>query len=156
MTVNVDWTRVPIPGSYSELYNYYGDPSDSNFQHDYIVTAHHEAGGAQVPMQVHVAIAERLHQVYVDLNSTGLVKLIKEFDGAYVVRNKRLPGSTTKSLHSWGLAIDLNASQYPQGSLKRWPDAFAAIWIKHGFVMGQDFHGIPDAMHIQFTRPHTI
>jgi hypothetical protein len=145
---------IVIPGSYDDLYKYYGDPKAAGFAAKFITTVSHEVGGRQTAMQVHRVIAPLLHLIWADMTAAGLVGFFKTFDGAFVVRN--IIGSTHPSLHSWGIALDLNAAEYPLGSLKRWPDEILNIWRKYGFFYGGDFNGRRDGMHVQFSKPHSI
>jgi hypothetical protein len=49
-----------------------------------------------------------LSQAFTNLIDRNFVKELKTFDGCFNVRKKR--GLTTMSLHSWGIAIDVNAA----------------------------------------------
>lgn len=68
------------------------------------------------------------------------------YGGSYNVRKMRQ--SATPSAHCWGVALDFNTAQMPQGSKARWPKAFLAIWERYGFINGADFSK-PDPMHFQ-------
>lgn len=79
--------------------------------------------------------------------------------GCFNPRMKRTNG-TELSLHSWGVAIDLNADANPLQSLKHPTDAFACDipneWVEEfkrcGFTWGGEFHGLTkDPMHLQWT-----
>lgn len=148
-------TNAPIPGSYADLFKNFGNPGDANFADDYITQTDHEiAGGVIVTIRHHVQITTRLHNIWQALTDTDQLGLIQSYDGCYVVRDIR--GSAAPSLHSWGLAIDLNAAQYPLGSLDRQPHALTVLFEAQGFFYGGDFYNRKDPMHYQLTVPHTI
>jgi len=70
--------------------------------------------------------------------------------GLSIRANKNNPDSP--SWHSWGIAIDLDASQNPNGShhttfpvdeTRKWAHAFGLRW-------GYDYHSTKDPMHFEF------
>jgi len=152
--VTQDWSTVPIPGSYDDLYKYYGDPRQPGFEAKYIVTQAHQVGGRMVNIPCHVAAQERLHLVFADLIAEGNIGLLETFDGSFAIRPIR--GASNPSLHSWGLAFDFNAAKNPLGAKPTMPAAVVAAFKRHGFAWGGEFHGRPDGMHFQLTIPHTI
>ena len=99
-----------------------------------------------------------LETVFNRLISLQVYKEIKTFDGLFNVRYIR--GSKTKlSIHSWGLAIDLNASDNPLGlspaqcaekGLKPFTKLFYEIWRDAGWTCGTDFKR-SDGMHFEYT-----
>lgn len=96
-----------------------------------------------------------LEAVFRELISTGLVKELKTYDGAWAIREMRQGG--TISAHSFGIAFDFNASLNPQGKKYKegvgmFTPAFHAVWRKHGFMAGIDFP-LADGMHFQLTLP---
>lgn len=79
----------------------------------------------------------------------NLIHEIKTFDGCWDVRMKR--GQPTKpSVHSWGIAIDLNAAEMPFGSTNCiWSDNFLQVMDASGWTLGHEFT-VPDNMHFQY------
>lgn len=63
--------------------------------------------------------------------------------------NRPIRGRRTPSNHSWGLAIDIDATQYPLGSRKRLPSWIVELFRAHGFDYGGDWSR-PDPMHFEF------
>ena len=150
-----DWSKVPIPGSYDDLYAHYGDPHSTDFASTYLVSNQHTiAGGKVISVTSHVAIADKLHAVFADLIAAGRIDLIQSYDGCYVLRQIR--GVAKPSLHSWGLAIDVNAAEFPLGSLKQQDPVLIEAFSNHGFFWGGDFRLRKDPMHFQLTKPNTI
>ena len=144
----------------------YGDPTTKAFEQKYMQLYVFPAWmaaifppylGKPVTRQwVNRDLIAPLEAVFAELLSTGLYKELKTFDGLWVVRQKR--GIAEFSIHSWGLALDLNASLNPLGV--KWGTrkgmfsaAFLAVWRKHGFTCGADFSR-GDAMHFQYTPVH--
>jgi len=65
--------------------------------------------------------------------------------------NRAIRGSTsTPSNHSWGLAIDIDATQYPLGTRTRLPEWIVTLFKAHGFDYGGDWNRRPDPMHFEF------
>lgn len=69
-------------------------------------------------------------------------------DWSYV--NRAIRGRNKPSNHSWGLAIDIDATQFPLGSSKRLPEWIVTMFKAHGFDYGGDWTSRPDPMHFEF------
>lgn len=88
---------------------------------------------------------KKLTVAFTNLQRAGRHTEIKTFDGCYCIRNTR--GYTSPSLHSWGMAIDLNAATERLGQTKsNWSGQFIAIMKAAGLYWGGDW-GRPDPMH---------
>lgn len=139
-----DWAKVPVPQNYGELIANYGDPASSVFESEYIVQyPHFTSDGTLIHVRSHVAIVQRLHNVFLFAG-----KYIHTYDGCYVVRNVR--GMSTRSIHSWGLAIDVNASQNALGSPGTQNEELIREFENQGFFWGGNYHNRKDPMHFQF------
>lgn len=68
------------------------------------------------------------------------------WDGCYNIRKKR--GLNSLSVHSFGLAVDVNAFRNGLGKPPTFSDAFAKIWERHGFVWGGRWSR-KDGMHFE-------
>lgn len=144
------YTIAQRPGSYDDLYKHFGNPAHQDFARTYIRTIdcfNHS-------VSCHIAIVQFLENVWERLKIEGLQSLVKSYDGCYVVRPIR--GGTEPSLHSWGLAIDLNAGSYPLGSHLQQNEHLIRAFELQGFFWGGNFYHRKDPMHFQFTKPHTI
>ncbi len=87
----------------------------------------------------------QLDRAFHDLQVVGVHTEIKTFDGCYNIRNTR--GTGLISLHSWGMAIDLNASLEKLGQITtHWSDKFIEIMREHVY-WGGDYKGRKDPMH---------
>ena len=71
---------------------------------------------------------------------------LRTWDGCYMIRNSR--GLNTWSLHSWGLAIDVNASSNRLGQKPKLSDNFVKCFTDAGFDWGGHWQR-PDGMHFQ-------
>mgnify|MGYP006264998511 CR=1 FL=1 len=101
---------------------------------------------------------EPLETVLNRLISLGAFKEINTWDGCFNIRFVR--GSKTKmSIHSWGLAIDINAANNPLNMTKQqaagygltpFTTLFDEIWADAGWTCGSQFSR-PDGMHFEYT-----
>jgi len=80
------------------------------------------------------------------LIATDYVKELKTWDGCFNIRQKK--GGVTQSLHSWGVAIDVNAAWNGYGKKPTLSQGFVKCFTDNGF----DWGGVwskPDGMHFQ-------
>jgi hypothetical protein len=118
---------------------------------------------AIVPEHIHKAIPCLPPKIYINklltihlwetfsmLISKGLSGEIKTFDGCFNIRKIR-GSETVMSIHSWGLAIDLNAKENPLNGQCMWSPSFLKVWKEMGWTLGADFKRV-DAMHFEFTN----
>ena len=80
------------------------------------------------------------------LISTGYVKELKTWDGCFNIRNKR--GASSASLHSWGVAIDVNSAWNGFGKKPTLSAGFVRCFTDNGFDWGGHWNK-PDGMHFQ-------
>ena len=64
--------------------------------------------------------------------------------------NRPIRGRNKPSNHSWGLAVDIDATQFPLGSSKRLPQWIVDLWGFYGFEYGGDWKGRKDPMHFEY------
>lgn len=91
-------------------------------------------------------MVEPLKKAFKNLIDTGAVKELKTWDGCFNIRKKR--GLSTMSLHSWGLAIDVNAFENGLYQTPKLSPTFAKCFTDAGF----DWGGLwlrSDPMHFQ-------
>jgi hypothetical protein len=77
---------------------------------------------------------------------TGHVKELKTWDGCFNIRKKR--GLSSSSLHSWGLAIDVNAAWNALGKQPTLSPGFVKCFTDNGFDWGGTWKR-KDGMHFQ-------
>lgn len=90
------------------------------------------------------------------LIANGYYKEINSFGGIFNVRAKR--NLSSMSLHSWGIAMDLNAPDNALGKTreqliaagkKPFSDKFFDAFRNNGFDCGADWKSPSDLMHVQ-------
>lgn len=141
---------LPPPSSLLELEEWFGHPfTDPDFEARYITRIPVIIGsGKAVTLACHIAIAARLERVFGSLKRSGSLELVKTYDGCFNIRKVR--GGNRPSLHAWGLAIDVNAGQFPLGSRHLQAPGLVRAFTAEGFFNGSKFHR-PDPMHFQFS-----
>jgi hypothetical protein len=87
-----------------------------------------------------------LSQAFKNLIATGHVKEIKTWDGCFNIRKVR--GGKSMSLHSWGIAIDINAFENGLHQVPKLSQEFVKCFKDAGFYWGGDFKRL-DGMHFQ-------
>lgn len=78
------------------------------------------------------------------------VNEIKTFDGCFNIRKAR--GTSVYSLHSWAVAIDLNAFENQMYTKGKFSKKFIDSWKKAGFDWGGDWTKRTDPMHFQLSK----
>lgn len=141
---------LPPPSSLLEMEEWFGHPfSDPDFEEKHIVRIPITiAGGKAVTVACHAAVAARMARVFQRLKAENALGLVKTYDGCFNIRKVR--GGNRPSLHAWGLAIDLNAGQFPLGSVQHQNPILVRAWTAEGFFSGAKFHR-PDPMHFQYS-----
>jgi hypothetical protein len=90
-----------------------------------------------------------LTKAFTALINTGKVKELKTFDGCFNIRYQR--GSrTSASLHSWGIAIDVNAAWNGLGKTPQLSADFVKCFTDNGFDWGGTWKR-KDGMHFQLS-----
>ena len=87
-----------------------------------------------------------LTQAFKSLIATGHVKELKTWDGCFNIRKKR--GLTSMSLHSWGIAIDVNAFENGLNQIPKLSSGFVKCFTDAGFDWGGEWQRL-DGMHFQ-------
>jgi hypothetical protein len=83
------------------------------------------------------------------LKASNLLSELKTFDGCFNIRKKR--GLTSLSLHSWGLAIDVNAFENGLGVTPKLSPRFVKCFTDNGFTWGGTWQR-KDGMHFQLAK----
>ena len=79
-------------------------------------------------------LVEPLTKSFKALIDTGNVKEIKTWDGCFNIRKKR--GLSSMSMHSWGLAVDINAFENGLNQIPKLSAGFVKCFTDNGFVWG--------------------
>lgn len=89
---------------------------------------------------------DKLIEAFASLQCNGAYKEIKTFDGCYQLRQVR--GKASTSLHSWGIAIDLNAAKEKMYQDKtNWSNKFINTMLDAGIFWGGSWKSRKDSMH---------
>ena len=76
----------------------------------------------------------------------GLAEEMKTWDGCFIIRQKR--GLSSLSMHSWGLAVDINAFENQLNQKPKISPQFVKCFTDAGLVWGGSWARI-DAMHYE-------
>jgi hypothetical protein len=87
-----------------------------------------------------------LTRAFRNLIQRGLVNELKTWDGCFNIRQQR--GATAPSLHSWAIAIDVNAAENGLGKTPKLSPEFVACFTDAGFHWGGTWKR-KDGMHFQ-------
>lgn len=146
-----DKTGIDWPLMQAELTSYFGDPRGSDFK-GYLKTIDLSEFGIPVLPRLYGnwVLEDPLRKALEQIATRGLGAYIHTYDGCFNIRAMK-SNSGHLSVHSWGLAIDLNASENPFGSqlITTWPDEFVQCWLDAGFEWGGAWNSVHDAMHFQ-------
>lgn len=77
----------------------------------------------------------------------GLKQQVKSYGGCFAIRQSR--GRSALSVHSWGMAIDLNPETNRLGEPGDMPPELVQCFTDAGFIWGGSWHR-PDPMHFQY------
>lgn len=88
-----------------------------------------------------------LSAAFKNLIDTGALDELKTWDGCFNIRKKR--GLVSLSLHSWGVAVDVNAFSNGLGKKPTLSAKFVKCFTDAGFEWGGYWKTRPDGMHFQ-------
>lgn len=91
-----------------------------------------------------------LTKAFTNLVARGYVKELKTWDGCFNIRNKR--NGSTASLHSWGIAVDVNAFENGLNQKPKLSTGFVKCFTDAGFDWGGNWHSPIDGMHFQLSK----
>lgn len=126
-----------------------GDPSLEKTMTIWVVPASLEIGVIPKKIYCNKAMVVPLSKAFKALIDTGKVNELKTWNGCFEVRKQRDAG--VMSLHSWGLAIDVNASWNQMYTVGNLSPEFVKCFTDNGFDWGGNFHTRLDPMHFQLS-----
>jgi len=128
----------------------YGEPSPSNPSLTlWDVPAELEIGVIPKRIYCNKDLVEPLKKAFQELIRTGYVNELKTWDGCFNIRKKR--GLSSMSLHSWGIAIDVNAFENGLGQTPKLSAGFVKCFTDNGFDWGGVWKRL-DSMHFQLSK----
>lgn len=135
-----------------QIFDRFGDPTSRKDQGKYMVVwdVPEDINRAipTVPNRIycHVLMVKPLEQAFRNVVSRGLAQEIKTWDGCFNVRKMR--GINSQSLHSWGMAIDINAAWNGLGKAPTMSKGLVKCFTDAGLEWGGSWSR-PDGMHFQ-------
>lgn len=99
-----------------------------------------------------VALFPQIRGVMRELVADGLVGTIHSYSGCYARSFIGLDPSNAISHHAWGIALDINAQENPDGATPDQNPRMVAVFEQWGFEWGGTWL-IPDGMHFEYRRP---
>ena len=124
----------------------YGDPTLEKNMVVWDVPTELEIGVLPKKLYCNKDMVVPLTAAFKNLISTGFVKEVKTWDGCFNIRNKR--GLSSMSLHSWGIAIDVNAAWNGLNKVPVLSAGFVKCFTDAGFDWGGTWTR-KDGMHFQ-------
>lgn len=154
-----DSSRAPKrPKNYSDVKTIFGDPLSSGWSKANLAFCEVaptlkafpiKKGSTSRGFYCHKLLVSVFQKVFEEIVLAGLTEEIKTFDGCFNIRKIR-GSSTTMSLHSWAIAIDLNYKGNELGNKDPEMDSrVVSIFEKHGFYWGGNFKR-RDGMHFEY------
>lgn len=123
-----------------------GQPEDERDMVVWDVPTHLEIGAIPKKVYCNKRMVAPLTNAFTKIIARGLVNQLKTWDGCFNIRKKR--GANSSSLHSWGLAIDINAAWNGFGKTPTMSKELVACFTESGFDWGGEWSK-PDGMHFQ-------
>ena len=135
----------------SDCIKKYGLPTnDNSWMVLWDVPAELELGILPNRLYCNKDMVDPLTQAFKNVIERGLLSEVKTWDGCFCIRPIR--GYTDIwSLHSWGIAIDINAFENPLGEEPKMSKELVACFIDAGFDWGGFWHR-KDGMHFQLAK----
>jgi hypothetical protein len=124
----------------------YGDPTKESSMTLWDVPKELEIGVLPKRLYCNKDMILPLTKAFKNLISTGCVKELKTWDGCFNIRKKR--GLASMSLHSWGIAIDVNAAWNQLNMTPTLSKEFVNCFVTAGFEWGGLWER-SDGMHFQ-------
>lgn len=127
----------------------YGDPNLQRAMTMWDVPGYMEIGVIPKRIYCNRDMIEPLSKAFHNLIQRGHVSELKTWDGCFNIRKKR--GLSSMSLHSWGIAVDVNAFENGLNQTPKLSAGFVKCFTDAGF----DWGGVwkrKDGMHFQLSK----
>jgi hypothetical protein len=95
-------------------------------------------------------LIEPLKKAFKLISERSLASQVKSWNGCFAIRKKR-GNNNSFSLHSWGVAIDINAPWNGFGKTPTMSKELVACFVEAGFEWGGNWKK-PDGMHFQLAK----
>ncbi len=134
----------------NDCYKRYGAPIDEKAMILWDVPRELEIGVIPKRIYCNKDMVEPLTKAFKNLIATGNVNELKTWDGCFNIRTKR-GYLDNMSLHSWGVAIDVNAAWNGFGKKPTLSSGFVKCFTDAGLDWG-GLWAKPDGMHFQLKK----
>ncbi len=124
----------------------YGDPRTEAAMTLLTVPTELRTGAVPARIYCNRDLVQPLLRAFEKLRDANLADEVRTWDGCFNIRSKKVNQSL--SLHSWGLAIDINASWNQLGKTPTLPANVVLCFLEAGFEWGGTWD-TPDGMHFQ-------
>lgn len=121
---------------------------DDTWRRENIVSAHVPLLGR---VTCHRVLLPQLRRAMSELRSQGLDFLVDQYSGCYSPRFISHDPAGRLSHHSWGIAVDINASENEFGTRPDQDPRLVEIMESWGFTWGGRWL-VPDGMHFEWVR----
>jgi len=135
--------------SYKTCQVKYGPAEKESHMTLWDVPPHLEIGAIPKRLYCNGDMIAPLEQAFKNIILRGLTYQLKTFDGCFNIR-KKVQGNTP-SLHSWGVAVDINAAWNGYGKKPTMTKELVACFTDAGFDWGGNW-SMPDGMHFQLSN----
>lgn len=133
----------------SDCYKKYGNPFKEKNMTLWVVPNYLQIGPIPKKIYCNKDMVLPLTNAFENILKAGLSDQIKTWDGCFNIRTKR--GAKSASLHSWGIAIDINAAWNRFGKPPTMSKELIECFVKSGFEWGGNWK-TPDGMHFQLEK----
>lgn len=127
----------------------YGDPTLEKNMIVWDIPTNLEVGIVPKKLYCNKDLVDPLSKAIQALIDTGNITELKTWDGCFNIRKKR--GLSSMSLHSWGIAIDVNAAWNGLGVTPVLSSGFVKCFTDNGFDWGGTWTR-KDGMHFQLNK----
>jgi hypothetical protein len=127
----------------------YGEPEAEKAMVVWDVPSELELGVIPKKLYCNKDLVGPLSVAFKNIIGRNLLSQLKTWDGCFNIRKKR--GATSSSLHSWGIAIDINAAWNGFGKKPTMSKELVSCFTDAGFDWGGNWTK-PDGMHFQLTK----
>jgi len=139
--------------SSKEAFSFFGDPHKAESKHMtlWIIPEDIRSASSVIPKKIYCnkLLVKPLESAFRALISTGHIDELKTFDGCFNIRQMR--GGVSFSLHSWGIAVDVNAATNKFGGTPSLSEDFVKCFTDNGFDWGGHWKTTKDGMHFQLS-----
>jgi hypothetical protein len=136
-----------------QCFDKWGDPATTHDEGTYMVMwdvpSNLEIGVIPKRIYCNKVMIGPLSQGFQNLITRGFINELKTWDGCFNIRKKR--GLSSPSLHSWGVAFDVNAFENGLGVTPKLSAGFVKCFTDAGFDWGGTWTR-KDGMHFQLAK----